>query len=181
MAKTIHWYECRAKEKPKHDFEEDFIKLMNNAVFGISIVNVKKTKRYQAWNNWSKHQNQIIMKSIFYSENLLALEMKIKLMNKPVYLGLSILELYKIVMHKFWYDYVKPKYEEEAKLCFMDTDCFIVYIKSEVIYIKIAKGVETRFDTLFDLNYGLERPLPQGKNKEVIRLLKGELGRKIIT
>ena len=102
-------------------------------------------------------------------------------MNKPVYLGLSIFELYKIVMHKFWYDYVKPKYEEEAKLCFMDTDCFIVYIKSEVIYIKIGKGVETRFDTLFDLNYGLERPLPQGKNKEVIRLLKGELGRKIIT
>ena len=99
-------------------------------------------------------------------------------MNKPVYLGLSILELYKIVMYEFWYDYVKAKYEEKTKLCFMDTACFIVYIKSEDIYIKIEKNVEARFDTLFDLNYGLERPLPRGKNKEVIGLIKGELGKK---
>ena len=51
-------------------------------------------------------------------------------MNKPVYLGLSILELSRILMFEFWYDYVKPKYGRKAKLCYMDTGSFIVYIKN---------------------------------------------------
>ena len=72
-------------------------------------------------------------------------------MNKPVYVGLSILETSKIVTYGFWYDYVKPKYGEKAKLCFLDTDSFIVCIKTDDIYINIAKDVETRFDTS---NYG---------------------------
>ena len=59
-------------------------------------------------------------------------------MNKSVYLGLSILELSKILMYEFWYDYVKPKYGEKAKLCYMDTDSFIVYIKTGGIYKNIA-------------------------------------------
>ena len=64
----------------------------------------------------------------FFSENLLALEMKKTeiLMNKSVYLGLSILELSKILMNEFWYNYIKPKYGEKVKLCYMDTDSFIV-------------------------------------------------------
>ena len=68
------------------------------------------------------------------------------LMNKPVYLGLSVLELSKILMYEFWYDYVKPKYEK-AKLCYMDTDNFIVYIKTDNIYKDIVEDGETRFDT----------------------------------
>ena len=79
-------------------------------------------------------------------------------MNKPVYLGLSILELSKIVMDEFWYDYVKPKYKGKAKLCYMDTDSLIVYIKTENIYTDIAKDVEARFDTST-----YDRPLPKGK------------------
>ena len=86
-------------------------------------------------------------------------------MNKPVYLGLSILALSKILMYEFWYDYVKPKYDEKAKLCYMDTDSFIVYIKTDDTYKNIAEDVKTRFDTS---NYELDRPLPKGKNKEVI-------------
>ena len=82
-------------------------------------------------------------------------------MNKPVYLGLSILELSKVLMHEFWYDYVKPKYGEKAKLCYMDTGSFIVYIKTDGIYKDIVEDVETRFDT-FD-NYELDRPLHKGK------------------
>ena len=69
------------------------------------------------------------------------------LLNKLVYLGLSILELSKILMYEFWYDYVKPKYGEKAKLCYMDTNSFIVYIKTDDIYKDIAEDVETRFDT----------------------------------
>ena len=82
-------------------------------------------------------------------ENLLALEMKKTqiFMNKPVYIGLLMLEISKIVMHEFWYDYVKPKNGEKAKLCYMDIDSFMVYIKTKNIYGYIAKDVETRFDT----------------------------------
>ena len=74
-------------------------------------------------------------------------------MNKPVYLRLYILELSKIVMYRFWYDYVKPKYDEKAKLCYMDTDRFIVYVKTDDIYKDIAEDVETRFGTS---NYELD-------------------------
>ena len=69
-------------------------------------------------------------------------------MNKPVYLGLSILEISKIVMYEFWYYYVKLKYAEKAKLCYIDTDSFIVYIKTKDIQVDIAKDIETRSDTL---------------------------------
>ena len=66
-------------------------------------------------------------------------------MNKPVYLGLSILKLSKILMYEVWYDYVKPKYGEKTKLYYMDTDSFIVYIETDDIYEDIAEDVETRF------------------------------------
>ena len=86
-------------------------------------------------------------------------------------------------MYQFWYDYVKPKYGKKAKLCYMDTDSFIVYVKTDGIYKDIAKDVEARFDTsnyVLECN-SIERPLPNGKNKKVIGLMKDELGGKIIT
>ena len=98
-------------------------------------------------------------------------------MNKPAYLGLSTLELSKIVMHQFQYDYVKPKFGEKANLCYIDTDSFVIYRKKDGIYKDIAEDVETRFDTS---NYELDRSLPKGKHKKVIRLMKDELGGKIM-
>ena len=80
-----------------------------------------------------------------------------------MYLRLSILELSKILMYEFWYDYVKLKYVEKVKLCYMETG-FIVYIKTVNIYNNIAEDVQTRFDTL---DYKLNRPLPKGKNKKL--------------
>ena len=68
-------------------------------------------------------------------------------MNNPVYLGVSILVLSKKLMHEFWYDQVKPKYDEKAKLDYMDTDSFIVYIKTDDIHKGNAQDIETRFDT----------------------------------
>ena len=99
-------------------------------------------------------------------------------MNNPVYLRLSTLELSKILVYEFWYDYVKLKYGEKAKLFYMDTDSFIVYIKADDIYKDTAEDVETRFDSS---NYELDRPLPKEKNKKVIELMKDELGGKIMT
>ena len=99
-------------------------------------------------------------------------------MNKPIYLGLSILDISKILMYEFWYDYMKPKYNDNVKLCYMDMDSFIMNIKTNGFYKDISNGVEKRFDTS---NYEVNRPLPTGKNKKVIGLMKDELGGKIIT
>ena len=99
-------------------------------------------------------------------------------MTKVVDLGLSILELSKISTYKFWYDYVKPKYGEKAKLCYIDTKGLIVYIKTYDIYKDVAENVGTRFDTS---NYELDRPLPKAKNKKVIGLMKDVLSRKSMT
>ena len=85
-------------------------------------------------------------------------------MNKPVYLSLSIFEIRKIVMREFWYEYLKPKYGGKATLCYIDTDSFVVYIKTEHIYLDSAKGVETRFDTLNWINEKLIR----WENNEIV-------------
>ena len=98
-------------------------------------------------------------------------------MNKPVHFGLSILKLSKILTYEFWYNFVKPKYFTKVKLCYMDTDSFIVNRKTDDIYKDIAEDVETTFNTS---NYELDRPLPKGKNKKVIGLMQVELGRKIM-
>ena len=89
-------------------------------------------------------------------------ETKVK-MNKPVYLVLSILEISKTLMYEFWYDYIKPIYKNNAGLCSMDTVSFIIYAKTEDFYEDISNEVEKRFDTS---NYGVNKPLPTGKNKK---------------
>ena len=95
-----------------------------------------------------------------------------------VYLGLSILEISKAQMYEFWYDYIKPKYQDNAKLCYIDTDSFIINIKTEDFYEDIADDIEKRFGTS---NYESNRPLPFGKSKKVKGLIKDELGGKIMT
>ena len=99
-------------------------------------------------------------------------------MNKPVYLRLSILEISKTQMYEFWYDYIKPKYQNNTKLCYMDTDSFIINIKTKDFSEDIAYDVEKRFDTS---NHEVNRTLVKGKNKKVIGLMKDELGGKIMT
>ena len=96
-------------------------------------------------------------------------------MNKPIYLGLSILEISKILIYEFWYDYMKPKYNDNVKLCYMD---FVMHIKTNYFYKDISDDVDNRFDTS---KYEVKRPLPIGKNKKVIGVMKDELGGEIIT
>ena len=96
-------------------------------------------------------------------------------MNKPMYLGMSILDISKTLMYKFWYDYFKPKYGDRAKLCYTDTDSFIINIITE----DFCNVVEVWHDTSnYDEND--KTPLPIGKNKKVIGLFKGELGGRIM-
>ena len=85
----------------------------------------------------------------YISEDLSIIEMKrtkVK-MNKPIYLGLSIIDISKILMYEFWYNYMKPKYNDNVKLCYMDTDSFVMNIKTKDFYKHIANDVEDRFDT----------------------------------
>ena len=85
-------------------------------------------------------------------------------MNKPVYLGQAILDISKTLMYEFWYNYIKPKYDDKARQWYMDTDRFVIYFKTENFYKDIANDVKRWFDTSnYDKNN--ERPLPIGKKK----------------
>ena len=174
----------KLRKKAKNDFEKDLFKLMNNAVFGKTMESVRKHRNIKLVIT-DKRRNQLVSEPNYhttkwFSENLLAIEMKktkVK-MNKPVYLGLPILEISKTLMYEFRYDCMKPKHGDNVKLCYMDTDSFAMHIKTEDFYKDIADDVEKRFDTS---NYEFSRPLPIGKNKKVIGLMKDELGGKIMT
>ena len=99
-------------------------------------------------------------------------------MNKPVFLGQAILDLSKIIMYEFHDDYILPKYGENLRLCYMDTESFVYEIKIDDFYKDIADDVEARFDTS---SYSCSRPLPIGKNKKFIGLMKDELGGQIMS
>ena len=141
------------RKEAKNDFEKDFFKLMNNAVFGKTMENVRKHRDIKLVTTDEK-RNKLVSEPNYhttkqFSENLLAIEMKktkVK-MNKPVYLGMSILDSRKTLMYEFWYDYIKPKYQDKAKLCYMDTDSFVIHIKTEDFYEDIANDVEEWFET----------------------------------
>ena len=168
----------------KNDFEKDLFKLMNNSVFGKTMENIRKHRDIKLVTA-DKKRNKLVSEPNYHTINLISedisiIEMKktkVK-MSKLIYLGLSILEISKTLMYEFWYDYMKSKYNDNVKLCYMDTDSFIMNIKTNDFYEDIARDVENRFDTS---NYEVNRPLPTGKNKKVIGLMKDELGGKIIT
>ena len=125
---------------------------MNNAVFGKTMEYVKKhrdsklvtteTKRNYLGSESNHHTTK------FFTEHLLVIEMKKTeiLVNKAVYLGFSILELSKILIYQFCYDYVKSKYGKKAKLCYMDTDLFIVYIK-QMIFTRIMQKMSKTWNS----------------------------------
>ena len=98
-------------------------------------------------------------------------------MNKPVYLGLSIVNLSKTVIYELCHDYVKPKYGQKAKLCYMHWDSFMFHVKKTIFIKALQKMLKQDFESS---NYELNRPLPKGKNKKIIGVLKDELSGKIM-
>ena len=168
----------------RNDFEKDLFKLMNNSVFGKTMENIRKHRDIKLVTT-DRKRSKLVSEPNYHTINLISedlsiIEMKktkVK-MNKPIYLGLSILEISKILVYEFWYDYMKPKCNDNVRLCYMDTDSFVMHIKTNDFYKDIASDVENRFDTS---NYEVNRPLPTGKNKKVIGLMKDKLGGKIIT
>ena len=135
------------RKNAKNEFEKNFFKLMNNSAFGKTMENVrdhrdiklvtsdKRRKRLVSEPNYHSHKK--------FSDHLMAIEMKktrVK-MTKPLYLGMSILDISKILMYKFWYDYISPKYGDIAKLCYTDADSFIIYIRTEDFFEDISNDV----------------------------------------
>ncbi|XP_057294564.1 uncharacterized protein LOC130623081 [Hydractinia symbiolongicarpus] len=170
----------------KNEFEKDFYKLMNLSEFGKTMENLRNHHNNQLVTNEEKY-TKLVMKPNFkggnyFSSHLMGVEMcktEVK-MNKPVDIGQAILDQSKTVMYKFHYDYMQPNYGSKLRICYMDTDSFVYYIKPEDFYRDIADDVETRFDTsTYSKDDG--RPLPIGKNEKVVGLMKDELSSKIMT
>ena len=173
------------RTQAKNNFEKDFFKLMNNSVFGKTMenirnrVNVKLVDTGEQFKKLTAKPNYESRK--IFNENLVSVHMKKTslTMNKPVYLGMSILELSKIIMFDFHYKYIKPKYRNKAKLLFTDTDSFLYEIQTEDFYKDIAGDVRDRFDTS-DYPEGHPSGIPTGINKKVLGKFKDEAAGKVI-
>ena len=169
----------------KNNFEKDFFKLMNNSVFGKTMenirnrVNVKLVDSGEQFKKLAAKPNYNSRK--IFNENLVSVHMKKTslTMNKPVYLGMSILDLSKTSMYDFHYRYIKPKYGNKAKLLFTDTDSFLYEIETEDIYKDISGDVKDRFDTS-DYPEGHPSGIPTGINKKVLGMMKDEAAGKIL-
>ena len=120
----------------KNGFEKDLFKLMNNSVFGKTMENIRKHRDIKLVTT-DKRRSKLVSEPNYHTINLISEDLSIIEMNKtkvkmskPSYLGLSILEISKILMYEFWYDYMKPKYNDNVKLFYMDTNSFIMNIKT---------------------------------------------------
>ena len=170
----------------ENDFEKDFFKLMNNVFYGKTMENPRNHRDIRVVTT-DKRRSILASKPNYHStkyilKDLLIMDMRKTevTMNKPIYVGQAILDISKTLMYEFWYDYIKQKYGDKARLCYTDTDSFVMYIKIEDFYKDIAGDVERWFDTS-SYNKKNKRPLPIGKNKKVIGMFKDELAGKIMT
>ena len=173
------------RTKAKNNFEKDFFKLMNNSVFGKTIENIRNRVNVKLVNT-QERLKKLSAKTNYkgckiFNENLISVHMKKTslTMNKPVYLGMCILDLSKTIMYDFHYNYIKPKYGAKAKLLFTDTDSFLYEIETEDFYKDISGDVKDRFDTS---DYPENHPsgIPTGINKKVLGMFKDEAAGKII-
>ena len=134
-------------------FEKDFFQLMNNAVFQKTMEHVRKHRDAELSTTEKKKEFVSIRAKLSYYKVFQRISVINKNEknrdNKPVYLGLSVLELSKILQYEIWHDYVKPKYGEIEKFCYIDLDRFIVYIK-QMLFIKISQKI-LRLDVILQI------------------------------
>ena len=173
------------RTKGKTDFEKDFFKLMNNAVFGKTMENIRNRVDVRLVTR-EEQLDKLVKKPNFdriniFTKNLVAVHMKKTTinLNKPIYLGMSILELSKTLMYDFHYNYIKKRYGKNANLLFTDTDSLCYEIITQDFYKDIASDVHNKFDTS---NFDKDHPsgIEVGVNKKVIGMFKDETGGKQI-
>ena len=175
----------KLRTQAKNNFEKDFFKLMNNSVFGKTMENIRNRVNVKLVNTGEQFKKLTAKPNYesrkIFNENLVSVHMKNTslTMDKPVYLGMSILDLSKTLMYDFHYKYIKPKYGNKAKLLFTDTDSFLYEIQTEDFYKDIAGDVRDRFDTS-DYPEGHPSGIPTGINKKVLGMFKDETAGKVI-
>ena len=174
------------RKNAKNEFEQDFYKLMINSIHDKTVQNdskhrdIKLVTREAKRNKLASEPNYHSTKCI--SKHLLVMEMKkteVKI-NKPIYLGQAVLDLSKTLMFEFCYDYLKPVDGDKIRLCYTDTDSFILRIKTDDFDKDISADGDTWFDAS-NFNKNDNRPLEIGKNKKVLGKFKDEIGGKIMT
>ena len=164
------------RRQAKNDFEKDFFKLMNNSVFGKTMENLRKRVDVRLVTDVGKFKKMIskptYINSKIFNEDLVAVH-KIKeclTLNRPAYIGMCILELSKLLMYDFHYNYIKDKYNDKAMLLFTDTDSLTYEIQAEDVYRDFYKDKH-----LFDFSdYDRESPCYDTTNKKVIGKMKDE-------
>ena len=175
----------KLRTEAKNEFKKDFFKVMNNSVFGKTMRNVRNHRNIKLVTTNERSRNLVSKPNYHawkhFSEDLMAIEMKKTkvVMNKSVYLGQAILDISKTLMYEFWYDYLKPKYGDKIKLCYMYTDNFIIHVETDDFYEDIANDVDKWFD-MSAYHKNDNRPLPKGKNKKIIGKYKDEQNGKIM-
>ena len=158
---------------------------MNNSVFGKTMENIRNRVDIRLVNDRRKAEKLAAKPNLkhltTFDEDLVSIHMKrTKLnFNKPVYCGMAILDLSKTLMYDFHYNYIKPKFGENAILLFTDTDSLCYETQTDDFFKDISKDADQKFNTS---NYPKDHKsgIPTGKNKKVIGMMKDEAGGKII-
>ena len=175
----------KLRRKATNECEKDLFKLMNNIVFGKTIENVENRVDISLITSEEKAKRKATQpnydRSTIFNENLIAVHMKRTNIyyNKPIYLGMIILDISKKLMNDFHYNYIKKKYPNEADLIYTDTDSLMYHIKTNDFYADISNDVNKWFDTS-ELPVDHPSGIPVGVNKKVPGMMKDETKGKII-
>ncbi len=185
MFKESNWLEkyitlnTKLRQKAKNDFEKDFFKLMNNCIYGKTMENIRNRQVINLVTNESQAAKLInkpnYKKRTIFSENLVAVHMgKTELVfNKPIYVGMAIVDQSKNLMYDFHYNYIKSKYGNKAQLLFTDTDSLMYEIETDDFYKDIENDIDSKFDTS---DYPEDhKGVKKRVNKKVIGMMKDEM------
>ena len=173
------------RKKAKDDFSKDFYKLMNNAVFGKTMENVRRRVNIKLLRSREEKKiKQLVAKPtynrhVIFNDDLIGVQSNRTkvVLNKPIYVGMSILDLSKTLMYDFYYNHLKVMYGSDVRLLYTDTDSLVLHFFTDDLFHDMSEFLE-KYDTS---NYDQSHPLYSEKNKKVVGLFKDELGGKLIT
>ena len=176
-------FNTEKRKQSKTDFEKDLFKLMNNAVYGKTMEDVRKHTEFDLISTPERFQKCVNSPTYkarhIINENLVGVEKEkaVVELNKPIYMGLSILDYSKVHMYSFYYDVLKPKYQDDIKLVYTDTDSFVIQVMTDDLF----RDFKDLSDYMDFSDYPKSHPNYDASNKKVLGKFKDELSSKIMT